>query len=603
MGVIGIPLSVTEGDFGESLIQSSPSHFSPGILDLSSPDQIKILINQSIDHAHTDIAEIMAIPDDERTINNTLFRFEEIITRFDDQTLLYRFIADECDDPAIASEARNARDLRTLFLHDVYLNSKLASSFSRLIPMTELEQRLLNKHREKFYLAGLAPEVLEELTKLSLNLSVLEGQYLNNQANGSLSQNLILVPEIINTRHSIVRLFGYSTFAEYQVAHSGADANFTIIKNGLYDWFSPVIQLSHEEAKAILQVKKMSDPDATVVFDYEISSLQRNLREISPECSLVNNDISIPAQTAVIRTNQFLSSFLSLDISPLPMLRGCMDPISLFRIADSETGMTQAYYYLKIRTNNLGMSTGKTYYLRSGRIEDGKWIAPVSVIVLEVPTTSVSDSGQIQLSSSDIQVMFHEIGHMMRHSLTNTRYATLSSGTQEDTAYIEVLSILFEKIFLTPEVFHKIMGNGVKNADASSCSPLLQNLRSDGLAESGYSRAYTVFLSVLDLKLASDGTDFYSEYSRLYENITGFTSSSGGTDILANPAFFIGNAGMYWHYALDEAYAETILGELSDGNTLIPHAGERLLNEYFEPAGSLDTYEIIQNVTNKPLLV
>lgn len=572
-------LSCEQGKKGEEtvLIPGSPFHL-PMVRG-----EIPVLINTSISTTRKELDQLAEMPDSERTSENTLLRLEEIMTCFDDATLSLLFIADECQDPYISDEAGKARDMRNKFLNDVYLRPDLAHALSVPTVSNASEVRLLKKYTKNFFSASLPPVTQKELTRLGEGLSALESRYQKNQDEGSNLKNLLLVPDIMHSREKIVRLLGYQAFAEYQIAQSGLSADLKELVSWLSEGSSPYIRLSHDEARTLLSIKQKTEPGATGVFDHEIPSLRVKMQELSSGCEGSESHDSYQIKDVLVRTNQFLSLFFSIDITPVQPVQGYSDSLYLYRLTDRSSGETRAWYYLGFRTHTQQAGRGRTYYLRSGHMSGGHWIPPVSAIILTVPDRSTA--GDLVIQAADIQILFHELGHMLKHSLSLNPYATLSSGAYEGGAYTEVPSLVFERLITFPEVFRAVTGTTTAETQFY-CGQQTQDYEDEwGI---GYSRAYTFLLSLIDLDLSSGDYNLLDSYPYLYENITGYRTVSGGADLLEDPAFFIGNAGIYWHYALDELYADTIIRDISDGHRLHEDAGVTLQRKYFEQADYSD---------------
>ncbi|PKL59594.1 MAG: hypothetical protein CVV33_07030 [Methanomicrobiales archaeon HGW-Methanomicrobiales-4] len=564
-------------------------------LDLSSapgeiPSRILVIINET----RQSLDLIAAIPDENRTTINTVIRFEEIMTACDDQTLLLSLIADENPDPVVTSEARNGIGIRDAFLNEVYLRSDMAHALSVVVPEGKEEQILRQKHLENFNFAALPEDKKTKLMRPLENLSAHEKQYAVNQQAGNASSNLNLMSRIIADRQEIVSLLGYPSFADYQIARSGILSDSECIRQTLYTIASPICRLSHDEAAVLLKKKQITDPNATGVFDYEIALLKSRLLNATGQIS--PNDVSpfFPVGPVLGRMNQVFSRIFGISISPVDQVPQFSPDFTLYRITDPETDEIRGWFYLGIRSDQgLGTSSGKTYYLRAGREENGTWIPAVSAIILTTP--DITDTDRDVFTQAELQTLFHEYGHMLVHSLATSRYATLTSGAHESSGYIEIPPLFLEQFLWNPEILDQISGT----RDGTKMPKMMQDqiIRSGG-RESEYTRVYDVFLSLLDLSLnaGNETPDFLNLYSTLYEDCTGFQSTSGGSALLMNPAFFIsGNAGTYWHYVLDNAYAHSLFERFIKAGVMNQSNGISFREKFFEPAGAEDSVVRMRN--------
>ena len=575
--------------------------------DLSQPPAIRFIpgdiqgqMNASIPDTLQGLDQIRDIPESERTPDNTLLRFEEIMTAFDDQTLLFTLVGDEYPDPVITAEARDAGYRRDAFLNEVYLRSDIAHILSASVPADEESNRLKARILDDFQMASLPHDVKDELTRLGIHISELTGQYLSNQRNGTASSNLDLICRITDTRQKMVTLLGFPSFAGYQINQSGIRINMTGLQASLDAISSPLIQQSHEEAQSLLAIKQVKEPDATQVYDYEIASLRMNCSSCLDRTDTDSSPVLYPVEPLVRETNTVISHIFGITITPVPDSRSGIPGMRLYRISDPDTRNVRAWFYLLVRPGEgATVSSGRTYYLRSGRVENGCRTPPVSAIVITVPSRNPDFS---PLFSSDaLETLFHEYGHMLRHSLSQTRFGTLSSGSREPTGYNEIPSDLLERFARDPEVQGSIYGNirdipvfpGDSKGETSKEDP-------GGLIDR---RLYDILLAELDLSLHSGkiSPDFIRLYNGWYENLTGFRGTSGGAGLILDPAFFVsGNAGVYWHYVLDDALAEQLFSRFQAEGVLNQSCGISFKKEVFEPAGSADPMVLMGNFLGYP---
>ena len=108
---------------------------------------------------------------------------------------------------------------------------------------------------------------------------------------------------------------------------------------------------------------------------------------------------------------------------------------------------------------------------------------------------------------------------------------------------------------------------------------------------------YQVLLASMDLALHGTNTSisrsFLPVWNDQYQNVTGYTSSGGGSSLLLNPSFFLGNEGTYWHYILDDAYAGYLFERFQKEGILNRSTGIAFRTEVLEPAGTQDPVDLM----------
>jgi len=584
-------------DYALQSRQISPDTGDPIQLNYN-PGEIPVEINQSIADTARDLDDLVTTPSSSQNFSNTDIRLDEILADFDEKTLKYSLISDIAGDPLVRKEAEQASYRRDEFLNQVYLREDISHTLTLVTPDNGGDTDLHNRLIDDFRPASLGDDVKEEMTRISENLSVFISKYYENQQNGSVSQNLRLIPEIISLRQQITSLLGYSSFADYQVAQSGVPLDKNDLISYLRNASYPSSSSSHKEADDLLDEKQKTEPGVVAVYDYEIPSLR------SRSSTHLNNtstaSVSFPAEKIVGQLNDLVSEIFGISISQVQSSKS--SGMHLFRITRPNSSDTQAWFYLLIqKETGIGSTSGKTYFLRPGHESNGRWIPPVSALIISVHETS---GPGISLSPVDLQVLFHEYGHLLRHSLTTGRYATLTSGARDPGGYSEVYSLFFEQFLWTPEVLDRLFKN-VGTGDGLPSDIRDQIVAGHGEESrwgSGYIQVYPYFLSLLDLELHSgdENPDFIRLYDGLYENLTGYRAGSGPSALLQNPAFFISdNAGIYWHYVLDDSCAKEIFSRFQRDGVLNQSTGIACRQELFEPAGSVNPSLLIRNFLNQ----
>lgn len=559
------------------------------------PGEIPLEINQTITETTRKLNDLTATPDSSRTFTNTDVRLDSILADFDEQTLKYSLIADITSNSVVKEEAGSASFKRDEFLNSVYLREDIAHALSMVTPDQKHDQELHKRLTDDFRLASLPIDVKNEMNILGKNLSERCSVYYANQQDGNASLNLQLIPDIVSLRNQITALIGHPSFTDYQIAQSGIPIDRTKLLSLLSNKSAPFSQASHEEATELLQEKRKSNPGATEVYDFEIPLLRSKINQTNvttESCSM-----TVSADLVVQRLNDLVADVFGVSITSVPS--SVPSVIHLYRLTDPGYPNVQAWYYLWIKTDpGAGSTTGKTYYLRAGHESDGTWIPPVSALIISVPERD--DIDQVSLSPVDIQVLFHEYGHLLRHSLATGRYATLTSGVRDPGGYSEVFSLFFEKLLWTPEVLDRLFNvtGTPKGQSSSTHNQILVCHGEDAGWGPGYIGVYPYFLSLLDIEIHSEnGTpDFINMYNSLYENMTGYQASSGPSSLILNPAFFVSdNAGIYWHYVFDEACANNIFSRFQSEGVLNQSYGVALRKELFDPAGSVNISTLIVN--------
>ncbi len=569
---------------GRILLPAHSESRSPPLLSLSLTGDPASIVNASIMDLQEEIEEIAAIPNSDRTFENTILRFDRAMNRFEDQTAVLRFLQGINPDHPMSENLTRSLLLRDRYINDLYLNPDTAHALS--VPDTPgaPESRLKAAILDDFAFALVDEEKKEMITRLGTELAGYEQQYLSQASAGMAGSNLALVSTITDLRNQVVSLLGYSSFAEYQVRQSGIRTSLPDLELVLDRIAAPLKEVSHREAAALLRIRQQDSPGATGIADYEVASLRIRAMPPGRDINHLSRDDSLPASSVIPAVHGIVSEVFDIAITEVQSVSPGFPGLSLYQISDPRTGSPKAFFYLLVHpSENQTRASGMTYYLRAGRCPGPCHLPAVSAVVVTIPSHMQDE--EVLIGPESLEVIFHEYGHMLRHSLSICPYGRLSSGARDPVGYNEVISHFLERFASSPDVLERIYGPGKDEEQMVSPDHFDQGVIDPLL--------YDLLLSDLDLTLhaGKDIPDFSSLYNERYENFTGFQGTGGGADLLVSPSFFVsGNAGVYWHYVVDDLLAAELFSRLSEGGVLNQSMGQAFRREVLEPAGSDDPY-------------
>lgn len=547
-------------------------------------------VNRSLIAAETSLDEIAAIPDDQRTFGNTLARYDDLLSRFDAETAVFSLLSEVSLDPVIGGEARDAAGLRASFLQNLYLRQDIAAALAIPRPPDAAGVRLKESVSRDFQWAFLEPETRNRITDTATLLSAREAEYRMAAANGSALASLQILGDILALRQEVAAGLGYPSYAALQASLSGFPANVSGIREILSTSSASASRSSRQEAAALQEKGRGEDPAATTVLTGGAPGISLSCPDIPCSSSL---------DEAAAATNRYLSSLLGIRITCVSS-GGAPGPVySLFLIREHGSRAPLAWFFLIQRQSPAGSGiSGETWYLRPGRTINGHHTPAVSAIVITTPSTGPGQGSP--MTREDLAILFHEYGHMLRHSLSLNPYGILSGGSREETGYNEVFSTFFERLSREPGVI-SLLCTGAEsrydgNASLSSCTDIDRRERDRFL--------YDVTLSLLDLSLHEGASgegispDFSRQYTLVYTNLTGYTDPSGGAPLLTSPGFLgSGNAGIYWHYVIGQIHAGSLLSRFRADGLLNQSSGIAFRQEVLARSGLQDPGQLIPSFT------
>ncbi len=147
--------------------------------------EITSLANEAIRAANLSLNEIAGIPPEQRTISNTLIRFEKTMGDFTDRTAPLTLMAYVYPERAIADEGSLAEEKAGTFNVEVFTRRDLYDAIRGQVPVTPEELRLYTNTIRQFERNGLAlPDDKVSLVRdLKSNLTRMETRFSSNLNN------------------------------------------------------------------------------------------------------------------------------------------------------------------------------------------------------------------------------------------------------------------------------------------------------------------------------------------------------------------------------------------------------------------------------------
>lgn len=242
-------------------------------------------------------------------------------------------------------------------------------------------------------------------------------------------------------------------------------------------------------------------------------------------------------------------------------------------------------------TDSLGRETGRKFQL------------PIIALVCDFLVDQRAN--KCLLTYSEVQTLFHEMGHAIHSMLGRTSLHNVS-GTRCATDFVELPSVLMERFAASPQIASLYARH--HDTDAPLPTDAFQahvNLQSSFESTETY---HQILLSLLDQKVHSEsaGTrdfDPIGLYHDLERSHSLFASSHADQNRWAAQfGHLFGYGATYYCYLFDRAIANRIWTQVFAGNPTDRWAGERFKGEVLAWGGSRDPWECVSKVLDEPEL-
>ena len=629
------------------------SHYTKG--------EITQLCDAAVVSANATLNKIAATPPNDRTVDNSLLRFEQTMGDIFDTTMPLSMMSYVYPDPVISAEGSACEEKIGVFMVDVYTRRDLYNAMSGLAPRTPYEQRLYNKTIRQFERNGLSlsDERLFKVREMKANLSRLETRFSTNLNNDNTSleftsqelagvpdtvlatfkktdrgtwivttktpdylpvmqsavsndtrkrmysayvnrqadENTRLLEEAIILRQQIAQELGFATWADYRI-----DGRMAGNKENVLTFLSalkePLKEKTKAEMAALLAVKKKSDPSATALNPWDIAYLEEKVRV--EKYTLDDETIRqyFPLDPTMQGIFNQYSDLLGIRFVEVKDAKVWADGVKLYRIENATAGDTIAYLYLDLFPREGKYGHMCMYPMIIGRAgPNGSYSIPVSAIIGNVRAPD-GDKPSL-LSHDDLVGLFHELGHSLHGSLTRAPYATLT-GTNVEWDFVETPSQALEEWAWQPQVLDAISGlytDPAKKIPADLRNRMIEARDLD--IGISYSRQLMFASEDMTFHTARGPVNVTSISDAMYEERIGIRPIAGGHEPATIGHFMGGYDAGYYSYLWSKVYALNVYARFERDGLTNTTAGMEYRRWILEPGNMQDGDVLLRGFLGK----
>ena len=581
--------------------------------------EITNLADEAIRAANSSLYEIAAVPPEQRTISNTLIRFEKTMGDFAHSTAPLTLMAYVYPDRTIADEGSLAEEKAGTFNVEVFTRRDLYDALRGQVPETPEELRLYTNTIRQFERNGLAlPDDTVSLVRdWKSNLTRMETRFSSNLNNDNSSleyradelegvpgealatiamtknrtylvttkypdyfavmknanrsetrkrmlyafvnrqagENTKLLEDAIMVRQQIAHELGYRTWADYKTDGRMAKSQENVT-GFLAELKEPLKNRIRTELAGLLEIKRTIEPGATDIRPWDILYLQEVQRR--QQYALDDEIIRQYFPLDVVTTGMFnqYSGLFGVDFVEVKEAKVWAEGVRLYRVVNQSNGKTQAYIYLDLFPREGKYGHLMTSGLIGGKKENGSYSIPVTAIVGNF--RAPNNGIPSLLSHDDVVGLFHEFGHTLHNSLTTAPYASLS-GYNVEWDFIETPSQAFENWAWEPEVLDSLSGHYTDHSKKIPPELRTRLIRSREI-DTGviYGRQLMIATEDMEFHSTEGQVDVTGISERLYQDIMGIPPIEGGHEPATIGHFMGGYDAGYYSYLWSNVYALNI---------------------------------------------
>jgi len=410
--------------------------------------------------------------------------------------------------------------------------------------------------------------------------------------NRAYPKNRDLLLKMMQTRHEIASLLGYSSWADYNAADKmvGSGAN---IAKFIHDLDAAARPIEQREFAMLLAEKQKTDPNAKEIWDYEASYTKEQLRR-----SKYNFD------------SQSVRPYLPYD----GVKKGIMDTAAqLFHVSFRQETNVPAWDP-SVETWDVidnGKMIGRFYldmHPRPGKFSHAEMVQvldgvrgkqlPEATLVCNFPKPTATDAGLMEYG--DVTVFFHEFGHLMHHILGGQQQWAGISGITMEADFGEAPSQMLEEWLRSPQVLRQFARH-YHTGEPIPTELIVRMNRASAFGRGGYTAGQASYTAIsYDVyKGKPQDVDLDAVTKEATTRYTLFTPVEG-THMYASFGHLGGYSSAYYTYMWDLVIAVDFFGQFDHGNLLAGDAPMKYRRVVLEPGGSMSANDLVKNFLGRP---
>ncbi|MDE2744893.1 MAG: Zn-dependent oligopeptidase [Chloroflexota bacterium] len=259
-----------------------------------------------------------------------------------------------------------------------------------------------------------------------------------------------------------------------------------------------------------------------------------------------------------------------------------------FDIVEPASGEALARFYMDLYPRPGKFGHAAAFTLRGGRrLGDDGYQRPISAIVANF--TKPTESSPSLLRHTEVVTLFHEFGHILHQTLTNSRY-TRFSGTRVERDFVEAPSQMLEHWCWQPNMLSSFSRH-YESGDPLPKS-LINRMIEARHTSSAIATLRQVYFSRLDLAYHTESGRSTDEIARELHPITGFPFPED-THFQAGFGHLFGYDAGYYGYLWSRVFGDDMFTRFEAPGASVSSVGAEYRRHILEPGGTADADQLI----------
>jgi thimet oligopeptidase len=410
----------------------------------------------------------------------------------------------------------------------------------------------------------------------------LEVAFMNRGA----KDNLELLDEAVGLRDEAAKLLGYASHADYvtEVRMAKSARNVQQFEDKLEGRLKERLAADRQKMS---ELKKADTGDGTIhAWDWRYYLNQLRKRDYTLDDEKIR--AYFPADKVMSGMMDVYSRLLGVQFKRVEGAPVWADGVSLYEVRDGGRFLAKFYVDLFPRPGKYGHAAA--FGVGPARQLPAGYQIPLTILVVNL---TPPENGKVaHLTLNEVEVLFHEFGHVMHGSLTTAKYASIS-GTNVATDFVEAPSQMLENWVYQPEVL-KILSSG-PNGEAMPAD-LMERIAKARKFDAGVRYSRQVFLGQFDLYIHSHGAkvDADSAAKKLWAEIMSFPEDPQTHFAAGFGHMMSGYDAGYYGYLWSEVFAADMFTRFAREGILNPKTGRAYRDIILAKGRSVDPDQLLR---------
>lgn len=410
-----------------------------------------------------------------------------------------------------------------------------------------------------------------------------------------------LIFKILSLRHQMSQLTGFNNYAERSLSHNKMAKTSQTVLDFLNQLLGPARATALKELQTLQHFAEQQG-HVGPLCDWDIAYFSEKLKL---ETFGVNEEtlkkyFSLPQ--VLTGLFKFLKQLFKLDIQEIPDIKAWDSSVQVFEVRDSKEHL-RGYIYFDLYTRSHKREGAWMDDCQGRRLtKDFKGIVsvhlPIAFLNCNFETPPLGKSAL--LTHNDVLTLFHEMGHVLHHVLTQVDYAEVSGINGVPWDAVEIPSQFLENFAWEPEVLKLINKELPDN--------MLESLQRSRTFQAGLQLIRQLEFALFDLQLHVN----FDPNQPISQIQTQLDRVREQTRILPTPEFNRfqnsfshifggGYAAGYYSYLWAEVFAADAFNRFKEEGIFNIQAGQDFMNTIFAWGGAVPMSQLFENFRGRPL--